>query len=39
MQTEMLPEHQQRKPKLLDQVRHEVRVRHMARSTEKAYVD
>ena len=26
------------KPKLLDRVRHAVRVRHMARSTEKAYV-
>ena len=30
---------QNRKPKLLDQVRNAVRVRHMARSTEKAYVD
>lgn len=27
------------KPKLLDQVRHAIRVRHMARSTEKTYVD
>ena len=27
-----------RKPKLLDRVRHAVRVRHLARSTEKAYV-
>ena len=26
------------KPRLLDQVRNAVRVRHMARSTEKAYV-
>ena len=30
---------EQSKRRLLDQVRHEVRVRHMARSTEKAYVD
>jgi integron integrase len=27
------------KPKLLDRVRNEIRVRHMARSTEKAYVN
>ena len=27
-----------RKPKLLDQVRHRCRLRHLARSTEKAYV-
>jgi integron integrase len=27
------------KPKLLDQVRHEVRTRHMARSTERLYVN
>ena len=27
------------KPRLLDQVRNAIRVRHMARSTEKAYVD
>jgi hypothetical protein len=27
------------KPKLLDQVRHEIRVRHMALSTERAYVN
>ena len=26
------------KPKLLDRVRHALRVRHLARSTEKAYV-
>ena len=30
---------EQPKGRLLDQVRHAVRVRHMARSTEKAYVD
>src|SRR3990172_1270797 len=27
------------KPKLLDQVRHEIRVRHMALSTERLYVN
>jgi len=27
------------KPRLSDQVRNAIRVRHMARSTEKAYVD
>ena len=31
--------HAENKPRLLDQVREAIRVRHMARSTEKAYVD
>lgn len=33
------PATQTRKPRLLDQVRHAARVRHMALSTEKAYVN
>jgi hypothetical protein len=32
-------DHGKNKPRLLDQVRNAIRVRHMARSTEKAYVD
>ena len=31
--------HGKNKPRLLDQVRNAIRVRHMARSTEKVYVD
>ncbi len=43
MNTEQNPDHSQAapqkpKPRLLDQVRQQIRVRHMSRSTEKSYV-